>query len=250
MEFVKSLWEKEIIRKVFAFILIIFIVYFLRKVIDVFLLTFLFTYLIYNVQEFIINRLKPFIKTNQLFITITVYSMIFILLGYFIYKFVPIIISQSMSIINEFKDVKFKTNINQMEEYLFPLIGKFDIEGYMKNEANSIFQFIASIGKWGINILLSLILSLFFMIEKSRVEYFLKKFENQNDFSEQVFESLSSEEKYSFYNTIKKLCTHFEAQAILEDYDLSEPLPPHLREHIPPHERDGHHPKPPLHHHK
>ncbi len=79
---------------------------------------------------------------------------------------------------------------------------------------------------------------------------FLKKFENQNDFSEQVFESLSSEEKYSFYNTIKKLCTHFEAQAILEDYDLSEPLPPHLREHIPPHERDGHHPKPPLHHHK
>jgi DNA-binding MarR family transcriptional regulator len=79
---------------------------------------------------------------------------------------------------------------------------------------------------------------------------FLKEFENQNDFSEQVFESLSSEEKYSFYNTIKKLCTHFEAQAILEDYDLSEPLPPHLREHIPPHERDGHHPKPPLHHHK
>lgn len=79
---------------------------------------------------------------------------------------------------------------------------------------------------------------------------FLKKFENQNDSSEQVFESLSNEEKYSFYNTIKKLCTHFEAQAILEGYDLDEPLPPHMREHIPPHERDGHHPKPPLHHHK
>ncbi|WPC39837.1 MarR family winged helix-turn-helix transcriptional regulator [Clostridium sp. JS66] len=79
---------------------------------------------------------------------------------------------------------------------------------------------------------------------------FLKKFENKNDFSEQIFESLSSEEKYSFYNTIKKLCAHFEAQAILEDDYLSEPLPPHLREHIPPHEKDGHHPKPPLHHHK
>lgn len=79
---------------------------------------------------------------------------------------------------------------------------------------------------------------------------FLKKFENQNDSSEQVFENLSNEEKYSFYNTIKKLCAHFEAQAILEDYDLTEPLPPHMREHIPPHEREGHHPKPPLHHHK
>ncbi|AQR94574.1 MarR family winged helix-turn-helix transcriptional regulator [Clostridium saccharoperbutylacetonicum] len=77
---------------------------------------------------------------------------------------------------------------------------------------------------------------------------FLKRFENQNDISEQVFETLSGEEKYSFYNTIKKLCTHFEAQAILEDYDLNEPLPPHMREHIPPHERDGHPPKPPHHH--
>lgn len=77
---------------------------------------------------------------------------------------------------------------------------------------------------------------------------FLKKFENQNDISEQVFETLSGEEKYSFYNTIKKLCTHFEAQAILENYDLNEPLPPHMREHIPPHERDGHPPKPPHHH--
>lgn len=178
MEFVKSLWEKEIIRKVFAFILMIVIVYFLRKVIDVFLLTFLFTYLIYNVQEFIINNLKPFIKINQLFMTIAVYSIIFILLGYFIYKFVPIIISQSISIINEFNDVKFKTNINQIEEYLFPLIGKVDIEEYIKNEANSIFELIANIGKWGINILISLILSLFFMLEKSRVGSFLKKFEN------------------------------------------------------------------------
>lgn len=178
MEFVKSLWEKEIIRKIFAFILIIFIVYFLREVADVFLLTFLFTYLIYNVQEFIINNLKSFIKVNQLFMTIIVYSMILALLGYFIYKFVPIIISQSISIINEFNDVKFKTNINQIEQYLFPLIGKVDIEGYIKNEANSIFQFIANIGKWGINILLSLILSLFFILEKSRVGSFLKKFEN------------------------------------------------------------------------
>ncbi|WML36505.1 AI-2E family transporter [Clostridium sp. OS1-26] len=178
MEFVRNLWKKEITRKVFAFILIIFIVYFLRKAIDVFLLTFLFTYLIYNIQEFLINNLKSFIKINQLFMIIVVYSMILTLLGYFIYKFVPIIISQSISIINEVNDVNFKTNISKIEKYLFPVIGKVDIEGYIKNEANSIFQFIADIGKWGINILISLILSIFFMLEKSKVESFLKKFEN------------------------------------------------------------------------
>ena len=178
MEFIKNLCRKEINIKIFSFILIMCIVYFLRKVIDIFLLTFLFTYLIYNIQQFIINGLEPFIKMNQLFITILVYSVIFILLGYFIYKFVPIIISQSISIVNEFNDARFTINLNELEDYLFPLMGKFDIEGYVKREANSIFQFIANIGKWGINILLSVILSLFFMLEKSKVESFLEKFES------------------------------------------------------------------------
>lgn len=73
---------------------------------------------------------------------------------------------------------------------------------------------------------------------------FVKKFQNQNDFSEEIFKNLSNEEKYSFYNTIKKLCTHFETQAILEDYDLNEPLPPHLRGHVPLHERNEHNSNP------
>lgn len=178
MEFINSLWKKEIIKKVFTFTLIIFIGYCLKKIIDLFLLTFLVTYLIYCFQEFIFSNLNPFVKVNQLLLTIIIYFAIFTLLGYFIYRFVPIIISESVSIISEFNDNGFKTNINKIEEYLFPLVGEVDIEGYVKNEASSIFQFVANIGKWGVNILLSLILSLFFMIEKTRVESFLEKFQN------------------------------------------------------------------------
>ncbi|MBV7275405.1 AI-2E family transporter [Clostridium sp. PL3] len=178
MNIIRSLWEKEMVRKVFTFILIILTVYFLRGIVDLFLLTFLFTYLIYNMQRFIINSLKSFIKINELSMTIILYFIIFILLGYFIYRFIPIIISQSITIVNEFSGMQSKTNINRIEQYLFPIAGKVDIEGYIKNEANSIFQFIANIGKWGINILLSLILSLFFIIEQSKVKKFLKRFNN------------------------------------------------------------------------
>lgn len=178
MEIITSLWKKEIIRKVFTFVLIILTVSFLRKVVDLLLLTALFTYLIYSIQEFIVDNLKPFVKINRLCMTIILYCIVFVLLGYFVYKFVPIITSQSIAIVNEVNGGQSKTNINRIEEYLYPLMGKVDIEGYIKNEANSIFQFIANVGKWGINILLSLVLGLFFMIEKSKIGNFLRRFNN------------------------------------------------------------------------
>lgn len=178
MESIKSLWKKEMVRKVFTFVLIVLTIYFLRKVVDLFFLTFLFTYLIYSMQEFIVKCLKSFVKVNDLCMTIILYCIIFVLLGYFVYKFIPIIVSQSIAIVNEFNGGYSKTNIIRIEEYLSPLVGKIDIEGYIKNEANSIFQFIANVGKWGVNILLALILSLFFMIERSKIGNFLRKFEN------------------------------------------------------------------------
>lgn len=59
--------------------------------------------------------------------------------------------------------------------------------------------------------------------------------QNQTDFAEVLFGGLSTEEKYSFYSVVKKLCAVFEAQEILEEDDSDEPLPPHLREeHVPP----------------
>lgn len=59
--------------------------------------------------------------------------------------------------------------------------------------------------------------------------------QNQDSFAEMLFGGLSDKEKCSFYTILKKLCTAFEAQELLEGEDSDEPLPPHLREgHMPP----------------
>ncbi|WP_196605027.1 MarR family winged helix-turn-helix transcriptional regulator [Pectinatus haikarae] len=62
----------------------------------------------------------------------------------------------------------------------------------------------------------------------------VKNSQNQFNPAELLFGELSSEEKISFYNIIKKLCASCEAQLILSDeFDETRPLPPHLKDHLP-----------------
>lgn len=74
--------------------------------------------------------------------------------------------------------------------------------------------------------------------------------QQQDAYAQMLFGDLTSEERNSFYATLKKLNAVFEVQELLDEDEPDEPLPPHLREHplppegpLPPHLRE--HPLPP-----
>lgn len=176
MNFLRQLLKKEITKEISAFVFIIIFVYVLKNIVNLFLLTFLLTYLIYSLEKTIIVNLRNYIKLKAIFITIILYSAIFIFLTYFICKYVPIIINQSITIMNGLIGEKTQSNINKLEKCLYPLLGIIDIRSYVKSEVSIIFQLATNIGKWGINVILALILSLFFMIERISIRKFLCKF--------------------------------------------------------------------------
>jgi predicted PurR-regulated permease PerM len=176
VNFLRELLKKEMTKEISAFVFIIIFVYALKNIINLFLLTFLFTYLIYSLEKVIIVNLRKYIKLKEIFITVILYSAIFVFLTYFVCKYVPIIINQSITIMNGLIGEKSQSNINKLEQYLYPLLGRIDIRSYVKNEVSTIFQLIANIGKWGMNIILALILSLFFMTERIAIRKFLYKF--------------------------------------------------------------------------
>ncbi|AKN33209.1 membrane protein [Clostridium carboxidivorans P7] len=176
MNFLREILRKETTKEISVFIIVAILIYALKNIIDLFLLTFLFTYLIYSLEKIIIVNLRKYIKLKEVFITITLYIIIFTLLIYFVYKYIPLIVNQSVILANGFIGGKSQYSINKVQEYLYPLIGQVDIKGYLKNEVSTIVQFITSLGKWGINIILALVLSLFFMLERTNVRRFLIKF--------------------------------------------------------------------------
>lgn len=176
MSFLRYILKKEVTKEISAIIFVIIFLYVLKNIINLLLMTFLFTYLIYILKKNISCRIKRYIEIKDIFITITLYLIIFIILVYFICKYIPTIINQSVMIMNELIQKKGQFNIYKSEKYLNILMNTIDIKSYIRYYIHNIIQFIGELGNLGINIVLALILSLFFMIEKTYIIRFLNSF--------------------------------------------------------------------------
>ncbi|WP_125154567.1 AI-2E family transporter [Clostridium rectalis] len=178
MNFFKSLYEKEFIKKLLMFIFLLLIFFLLKDFFNLILLTFLFTYLVYSLQNFIIKNVSSFYNINEKLITIILYIILLMIFLLFIFKYVPIIINQCIDIINQLSEFKLDSIDFRLQKYLTPIINQINMHGTLKESTNFLIKFAANIGKWGFDIIVAFILSIFFMLEKKDISLFLKRFEH------------------------------------------------------------------------
>lgn len=178
MALLKELYKKVIVRRFISVLILFLILYSMRSVMDLLLLTFLLTYFIYTFEEYLLKSIRKFMRFNEIVLILLLYTIIFIALVYFVYKYLPIIVRESLAIINQISNIDTKSNFYNIEQYITPVIGQIDLNAYIKNQFNSLFQMVASIGKWGINVFVALMLSLFFLLGKEKIKKFLNEFNN------------------------------------------------------------------------
>ena len=178
MEFLKQLYEKEIIRRVVSIIILFLVLYSMKSVMDLLLLTLLLTYLIYTFEEYLLKNIRKFMRFNEIVLILLLYMIIFSALVYFFYKYIPTIIRETLVIINQISVIDTKTNLYSIEQYITPIIGQIDLNAYIKNQFTSVFDMMKNIGKWGINVFVALMLSLFFLLGKEKIKIFLREFNN------------------------------------------------------------------------
>lgn len=185
MGFLKELFQKEITKRILVLITFILFLYFLRGLINTFLLTFLFIYFIYSTEKAITKRIGKFVHlSNTLFILI-IFLLLATIITFFIYKYIPVVINQIIIIINqmtlEISEFDFKSNIH-IPRYLLPIYeqiySQIDFKNITKGGVDFLLQSAKNIGTWSINIFLSLMLSMFFMLEKNKVSEFMRRFKN------------------------------------------------------------------------
>ncbi|KOA20636.1 hypothetical protein CLHOM_07780 [Clostridium homopropionicum DSM 5847] len=177
MVLLKELIRKENTKRILVFLLIIIFFYATREIINLELLTFLFTYLIYRMQEFILKYLRQVVPIKRKAITILLYTGLFVIIASVIYKYTPIIINQVVTIIHQLLDFKFDYNSNKITKYLFLMLKDIDIANNLQAGSDYLLQVATNAGKFSINIFIALILSLFFNLEKEEIIKFLNKFE-------------------------------------------------------------------------
>ena len=184
MDFILSVLKKPATKRILTLGAVALILYLMREILNLLLLTFLFTYLMYSLQKFfqtVIQRVTK-LKISRAIITLILYAGFITLLILAVYKYIPIAIKQIMAIINDVIAIidaqKGKHFDNTILDFLVTQLNTIDIPKYLGNKSAYLFTLVGDIGHIGLTIFLSLVLSLFFILEKDRVVRFVLGFKD------------------------------------------------------------------------
>lgn len=182
MDFIREVIHRESFKKFMFFAVLILILYLSRRIANLVLLTFLFTYLINSAEVFIASRLSKYIRVKDGIVTLILYLLIVAGIVIAFYKYIPVIIREASSLEAQLEGVYRSSNSFEkytfISKYISPIIDKIDIQKYTEPGAKFIIQFVTSLGTVSVQAFLALILSLFFILEKREIIKFGKKFEN------------------------------------------------------------------------
>ncbi|UZW15867.1 AI-2E family transporter [Clostridium pasteurianum] len=182
LDFFRQIVKKDLLKSLVFLGCICVFLYLIKSILNLVLLIFLFTYLINSLENFVVNRLKRYVPVKKGIVTIILYVFIFALIIVVLYKYVPIIILESISSIKQAEDFYVEISKYNMpsglSKLILPMMAKIDIKNYTQSGIDMVVHTAASIGKWSGYSFIALLLSLFFILEKQEVINFLKKFEN------------------------------------------------------------------------
>lgn len=163
--------------KRFLTLLLIFVfLYLMRGMLNLMLLTFVFTYLINSVSKFLIKRFEGKIRLNYKVMIVTVALFVTAMLFIIIIDFLPLVIGEFNQVVNQVKEIYINAPNNEMINLVKDKLDQVYAHIFSAEGINYIVQSISNISKLAINIIIALILSIFFLLEKDKISDFTYKF--------------------------------------------------------------------------
>lgn len=171
-----QVFKSQVFKRFITLLIVFTFLYAMKSMLSLMLLTFVFTYLINNVSKFLINKLEGKIRINYKLMIVTVSLVVTTMLLIIIIDFLPLVINEFKQVVKQINDLysypQDNAVINLIKEKVNEIYGTiFSTEGI-----NYIVQSISNISKVAINIIIALILSIFFLLEKDKIIQFTSKF--------------------------------------------------------------------------
>ncbi|QNU67201.1 AI-2E family transporter [Ruminiclostridium herbifermentans] len=176
MTTIKSIFSRQLPRRLLILLAFAAVIYLLRGMVNMFLLTFIFSYLGYTASNYFFSKAKIVNSKLLKAIIITIYLGILAFGTSILYKYIPVIISQLKSIIFQATIFLNSTYENDALNYIISLIKDFKITTYIGDNVDTLLKSITNIGKWGFDIFIAIILSLFFILENTKISKFTSGF--------------------------------------------------------------------------
>lgn len=171
-DMINKLIQNSGFKRISIFILIALVLYLMKDMINLILLTFIFTFLMDRLVQFIERR----IPINRKLIVVISYSVIVGMLSYGLVMYLPLIVNEIKQLIKQLTAFYTSKHDNVVLNYIVMKIEKNEISNYLEQGFTFIVKYFTDISKISLQVLLSLLMSLFFLLEKHRLIEFTNKF--------------------------------------------------------------------------
>lgn len=152
--------------------------YLMRSMINLILLTFIITYLMNQLTTKTTKGIRKYAPMNEKAVTVTLYLLLVAGIVAVIYKYLPIVSQQITQLFDLIASFNLDPDDNEIARYLAPTFEKIELGKYLEQGVDLTLKNITNIGKIIMQILISLILSLFILLEKNRIIEFTAKFKD------------------------------------------------------------------------
>lgn len=187
MESFLAILKKPYVRRILIFVLMIILLIWLRSMLSIFLLTFMFVYIGNSIQKWI-SRIYLRIfkrKANSRVIVVCIYALVLFALVVLLWIYIPLVGRQISAIISELTTYFSSAKKNgasaaggvfSLDSIISFVSNHVDISKYVSSGGTAVAHSLTNIGTASINIFISLILSLFLLLGKQSVHTFFRQF--------------------------------------------------------------------------
>lgn len=160
------------LKRISIFIVIAVVLYLMRSMINLILLTFIFGFLMDSLVQFIGRR----VRINRKLLVVLSYVVVVGLLSYALVMYLPMIVNEIKQLVSQLTAFYASKQDNIILNYIEKQIEQIKIENYLEQGFTYVLRYFTDISKVGLQVLLALLLSLFFLLEKPSLIEFTKKF--------------------------------------------------------------------------
>jgi predicted PurR-regulated permease PerM len=169
---INNLIKSSGFKRISIFVLLALVLYGLKDMINLILFTFIFTFLMDRLVIFL-NRKIPL---NRKILVVASYTTIVGFLSYALVKYLPMIIGEITALIKQITAFYTKKHDNIILNYLVSRLEEIQISSYLERGFTFLITYFTDISTFSLQILIALLMSLFFLLEKPRLIEFTKKF--------------------------------------------------------------------------
>ncbi|MCM3626126.1 AI-2E family transporter [Paenibacillus glycanilyticus] len=172
METLKTFFAHAIVKRVVFVLLVIALLYSLRDMLNLLLLLFMVTFVMSRLQGFLTTQIRRVIPVSPILVTSVLYVALIVGVVYGLVNYVPKLINEIVDIVNNVQKFLSSSQNDQIAQVVADTLDKIEYKTYL----NSALTYAKKFGSWLEIILLVILLSYFFLLERRKIVQFTEKF--------------------------------------------------------------------------